>query len=131
MKRAILYALIATLSACAGSALLAPTEADLAQVRGRWPDADLAQLTDGHRTYRARCSSCHRLYAPGELAPDDWPEAVDYMSERAHLTPAEQTAVTRFLVAASLKSRADTSQNPCPTPTSPATNAPETKGPTR
>lgn len=135
MKRAVLCLLIAALSACAGAGLVAPTEADLAQVSGRWPDANLAQLTDGHRTYRARCASCHRPYAPGELAPDAWPEAVADMSERARLSPAEQTAVTRFLVAASLGARGATSQNAASAPAVPPPdsdlNPPETEGPTR
>ncbi len=127
----VLFTLVAPLSACAGPAVLAPTDADLARVSGRWPDADLAQLTGGHRTYRARCSSCHRQYAPGELAPDAWPEVVADMSERARLTPAEQTAVTRFLVAASAGSRGAASPIPTSTPPPSPTEAPPTEGPTR
>lgn len=114
MRGLTFIALAALLSACGGSATLAPTEADLARAQEQWPDASLSQLTAGHQTYRARCGSCHRLYAPGELPPESWPHAVAEMSDRARLNPTEQEATIRFLVAAALGSRALPSREASP-----------------
>ncbi|MEZ4269469.1 MAG: cytochrome c [Myxococcota bacterium] len=134
MKRSLLSVFVtfaALLVGCGGPAVLAPTEADLARISGRWPDASLAQLTEGHRTYRARCSSCHRTIAPSELAPEDWPDAVADMRERARLTPADEVAVTRFLVAASLYNPGGASQDEPTAPAEPALSPPQPEGPTR
>ncbi|MCB9729592.1 MAG: hypothetical protein H6744_08225 [Deltaproteobacteria bacterium] len=118
MSRSLpLLALLLALAACAPGVSLVPTEGDVAGVRPAYPDATLAQLEEGHRLYRARCGSCHRPHSPGELAPDAWPDIVADMAERAALSPDQSRAVTRFLVAVSIRAHAP------PTPEDPPLGA--------
>jgi len=54
-------------------------------------------LSSEERLYRAKCTSCHRAFDPGERK--DWPKAVDRMQaeKKTHLTPEERAEILLFL----------------------------------
>lgn len=49
------------------------------------------------RTYRSKCTSCHRAFAPAERK--DWPRILDKMQaeKKTHLTPEERATILLFL----------------------------------
>jgi len=53
----------------------------------------------GERLYRAHCASCHRLRDPAEHSAEEWARLVPRYGARAHLAPAEERAVLRWLEA--------------------------------
>jgi hypothetical protein len=54
-------------------------------------------LSEEERLYRAKCTSCHRAYAPGERK--DWPAVLDKMQaeKKTHLTEEERAQILTFL----------------------------------
>jgi hypothetical protein len=54
-------------------------------------------LSEEERTYRAKCTSCHRAYEPGERR--DWPVILDRMQaeKKTHLNPEERAQILAFL----------------------------------
>ena len=54
-------------------------------------------MSQEERTYRSKCTSCHRAYAPGERK--DWPRVLDKMQaeKKTHLTPEERAKILSFL----------------------------------
>ena len=61
------------------------------------PGTTLADLDRGRSTYLSKCTSCHRPVAPRSIGPTQWPQHVDEMRERAHLSPAEHDAIVLYL----------------------------------
>jgi len=47
--------------------------------------------------YRAKCTSCHRAYEPGER--NDWPAILDRMNaeKKTHLSADERAQILTFL----------------------------------
>lgn len=109
----------ATITACA-AALDHPTAQDVEWASSRWPDTSLQDLRHGRSLYVEKCAGCHNLPLPGAYSPDEWEGYVAYMTADAKLTPDEQLAITRFLIAASARARG--------VPASPASNKPTTDG---
>ena len=58
-------------------------------------------MTAEERLYRAKCTSCHRLYEPGERK--DWPRVLDRMQaeKKTHLNPQERAQILAYLQGAS------------------------------
>ena len=56
-------------------------------------------LSDGERTYLAKCTSCHAAYEPSERTPRKWVDAIDEMEARkkVHLQPAERALILTYL----------------------------------
>jgi hypothetical protein len=54
-------------------------------------------MSEEERTYRSKCTSCHRAYAPGERK--DWPRVLDKMQaeKKTRLTAEERTQILSFL----------------------------------
>lgn len=54
-------------------------------------------LSEEERLYRAKCTSCHRAFAPGQRK--DWPAVLDKMQaeKKTHLTPEERAQILQFL----------------------------------
>ena len=54
-------------------------------------------LSPEERVYRAKCTSCHRAYEPGER--NDWPAVLDRMNaeKKTHLSPEERAQILAFL----------------------------------
>jgi hypothetical protein len=66
----------------------------LAAACGSAPSRPLSQE---ERTYRAKCTSCHRAYEPGERK--DWPAVIDRMQaeKKTHLNEEERAQILQFL----------------------------------
>ena len=54
-------------------------------------------LSEEERLYRAKCTSCHRAYEPGERK--DWPQVLDRMQaeKKTHLNAEERSQILVFL----------------------------------
>src|SRR3954468_12937513 len=54
-------------------------------------------LTEEERTYRSKCTSCHRAHEPSERS--DWPQVLDRMQaeKKTHLTSEERASILQFL----------------------------------
>lgn len=54
-------------------------------------------LSEEERLYRAKCTSCHRAFAPGQRK--DWPAVLDKMQaeKKTHLAPEERAQILQFL----------------------------------
>jgi Dihaem cytochrome c len=54
-------------------------------------------LSEEERLYRAKCTSCHRAYAPGERK--DWPAILDKMQaeKKTRLSPEERAQILVYL----------------------------------
>jgi hypothetical protein len=54
-------------------------------------------LSPEERVYRAKCTSCHRAYEPGER--NDWPAVLDRMNaeKKTHLSADERAQILLFL----------------------------------
>jgi cytochrome c553 len=67
---------------------------------------DERSLTDGRKVFVNRCISCHALPDVAQYDSARIPRIVGWMSGRAHLTPAQQDALVKYLLA--VKSQAQT-----------------------
>lgn len=56
-------------------------------------------LTEGRSVLLNRCIQCHALPEVAKFSPDSLRRIVATMSDRAHLSPAEQEAVVKYLLA--------------------------------
>jgi cytochrome c5 len=52
---------------------------------------------DGVALYRAKCSGCHRPYAPQEIKPAKWQETFREMKKKAKLNDAEAETIRRYV----------------------------------
>jgi hypothetical protein len=54
-------------------------------------------LSQEERLYRAKCTSCHRMYEPGERK--DWPAVIDRMQaeRKTHLSEEERAQILLYL----------------------------------
>ncbi|MEO6325623.1 MAG: hypothetical protein ABIT01_12660 [Thermoanaerobaculia bacterium] len=53
---------------------------------------------EGIVLYRAKCSGCHRPYAPQEIAGASWDRSLPEMARRAKLTADEYDRIKRYLL---------------------------------
>jgi hypothetical protein len=58
-----------------------------------------APMSEGERTYRAKCTSCHRVYEPHEETPAQWVKTIDKMEalKKVKLTPEERAEILQYL----------------------------------
>jgi len=56
-------------------------------------------MSDGERTYRAKCTSCHRVYEPHEQTPAQWVQTLDKMEalKKVTLAPEERAQILQYL----------------------------------
>jgi mono/diheme cytochrome c family protein len=56
-------------------------------------------MSDGERTYRAKCASCHRVYEPAEETPGQWAATVEKMEalKKVTLLPEERAQILLYL----------------------------------
>ena len=56
-------------------------------------------MSDGERTYRAKCTSCHRVYQPAEQTPSQWVKTIDTMEalKKVSLAPEERAQILQYL----------------------------------
>lgn len=96
MRRLALFAFAATLAvllACA-AALPMATERDALLAGVPLPD-----LHAGRARYVAKCSGCHRLYAPPEYDDTAWALYVPAMRKRARLSDNDVAAILDYVTA--------------------------------
>jgi hypothetical protein len=113
LKIVLGIALVVGIMLGCAAALQHPVPQDAEWAQTRWPETTLSDLQHGRALYVQKCAGCHNLHLPQEYEPDEWEGYVAYMVADARLNPDEQTAITRFLVAASARARGvATSQKP-------------------
>ncbi|MFN2550343.1 MAG: hypothetical protein ABR567_23200 [Myxococcales bacterium] len=56
-------------------------------------------MSSGERLYRAKCTSCHRVYEPHEQSPQKWAATIDKMEaeKKVHLSPDERAEILGYL----------------------------------
>jgi cytochrome c2 len=56
-------------------------------------------MTSGERMYRAKCTSCHKVYQPSDQSPRQWAATVDRMEaeKKVHLSPDERAEILGYL----------------------------------
>lgn len=91
--------LLASLTACGGSAVPVPTAADATRGSSHFPGLTLNELSQGRALYVSRCGSCHVLKRPAELAPEQWQAEVGEMRKKngVNLSEPEAQAIVRYL----------------------------------
>ncbi|HKP94712.1 MAG TPA: cytochrome c [Fibrobacteria bacterium] len=95
-------AFVLLFSGCVGSGPVpAPTAKNVEYAGRNGQVTTLATLKVGRNLYVGRCSACHALKDPKDLAPADWPEMVQRMASNAKLTADQERAVTQYLVSVS------------------------------
>ncbi len=67
---------------------------------------------EGVALYRAKCSGCHRAYAPQEIKPGKWEETFREMKKKAKLNDAEAEAIRRYVEVDLIPSHGLTSASP-------------------
>jgi len=103
VKAAMLLALL-MFAGCA-TAVLVPTQDDVAAASAVFPDVTLHDLSDGRALFVARCAGCHQLPVPSAHRPDEWPGLVGKMEK---ISDGDKALIERYLVAASARSRPST-----------------------
>lgn len=96
--------LVGAAAGCA-AALDHPTSQDAEWASARWPNTSLADLQHGRALYVEKCAGCHNLPLPAQYSPEEWEGYVEYMTADAKLTKDEQSAITRYVTAASARAR--------------------------
>ena len=56
-------------------------------------------MSDAERLYRAKCTSCHRVYEPREQTPEQWVKTLDKMEalRKVTLDPGERAMILQYL----------------------------------
>ena len=62
--------------------------------------ADGPTLAEGRKVFLNRCIACHALPEIAHYDRERIPRIVGWMSGRAHLTPVQKEAVTKYLLTA-------------------------------
>ncbi|MBP6632932.1 MAG: cytochrome c [Kofleriaceae bacterium] len=96
MRTALLLGLV--LGGCGGGPPPPVTPVHASWAATQWAGVTLADLEEGRRLYRAKCSGCHLPVAPADVTRAAWPGHVAEMRERAHLEPTQVTLIERYLV---------------------------------
>lgn len=86
--------------ALSGCGTLETTAPPVTETLSRGAGVSSEELKSGRKLLALRCTSCHSLEPIAKYTPDEWRENVRAMSARAGLSPAEERAVTAYLVAA-------------------------------
>ncbi|MGZ3864581.1 MAG: hypothetical protein ACXVPN_15360 [Bacteroidia bacterium] len=76
----------------------AVTDAQVAAVQARFPDATKAELQTGYSVYTGACTRCHGTKDVTAYAEPKLLEIVDDMSKKAGISASEKQALIRFAV---------------------------------
>ena len=79
-----------------------------------------APMSDGERTYLARCTGCHAAYEPSERTPEEWQAAVRKMErwKKVSLDDGQRALILGYLTGA--EPPAGAASSPAPLAASPA-----------
>ena len=63
-----------------------------------------APVSEGERTYRTKCGSCHRLHQPAEFSRERWPAVVAEMErkKKIRLSPEQRALILGYLTGKSM-----------------------------
>jgi mono/diheme cytochrome c family protein len=86
------------LAACESTGFAPPPVTPQMAKTGR-REVSLATLQQGRKLFVSRCIECHTLPPVSSRTAMKWPGAVDRMSARARLQPAERDALFAYLQA--------------------------------
>lgn len=64
----------------------------------------LETLQTGHGVYMRKCGECHTHLLPDEITSKDWHIIVPGMAWNAGISPAEEKALLKYIIAARTKS---------------------------
>ena len=104
MKKRLVAALalpacVVILASCETTLTSAPPVTAAFVRAGRPEHADAQTLEAGRAVFLNRCISCHALPDIARYDSERIPGIVRWMSGRAHLTPEQKEALTRYLLA--------------------------------
>jgi len=63
-------------------------------------NTSLDTLQTGHGVYMRKCGECHTHLLPDEIASADWHVVVPGMAWNAGITPSEEDALMKYIIAA-------------------------------
>lgn len=64
----------------------------------RWPGSNAAELEEGSKIYRTRCSTCHGNFEITKFSEKKWFHEIDEMAPKARLNPTEKEQLTRYII---------------------------------
>lgn len=82
-----------------------PTEPGVSQlsaVKLKYPSATQEELNTGHKIYYGECKKCHGAAKTTEFTQEQWTGIIDRMAPKAHLTPEQKDAVTKYVMSMKL-----------------------------
>jgi len=86
------------LASCETSLKSAPPVTAAFVRSGLRENADARTLAEGRKVFLTRCISCHALPDATRYDSARIPRIVSWMSGRAHLTPEQKEALTKYLL---------------------------------
>jgi mono/diheme cytochrome c family protein len=103
MKKRLLAALalpacVVILASCETTLTSAPPVTAAFVRAGRHEQADAQTLEAGRKVFLNRCIPCHALPDIARYDSERLPGIVNWMSGRAHLTPEQKDALTKYLM---------------------------------
>ncbi|RJP75372.1 MAG: hypothetical protein C4532_00555 [Candidatus Abyssobacteria bacterium SURF_17] len=100
-----LFGAILLLVGCAGLTNSLPIPEHLMEQGAVRDDSQLDSLRRGRALAVTECTECHRLYWPGDYAPDEWPRIIRKMGYRTSLDAGQLSDLELYHVTASRAAR--------------------------
>jgi hypothetical protein len=75
----------------------APTDAQLAAVKTKFPAATMDELKKGHVIYYGACTNCHGAKPIGRWTEQEWVPILDNMAAKANLSAADKDATWKYI----------------------------------
>ncbi len=63
-------------------------------------NSSLDTLQTGHGVYMRKCGECHTHLLPDQISSEDWHVVVPGMAWNAGITPVEEEALMKYIIAA-------------------------------
>ena len=79
--------------------VFAPGEEQATAVKAKYPDATLAQLTEGYGIYTGTCTNCHGTKSIYRVSEAHWPSVIEDMAGKSKLTATQKDALTKYIFA--------------------------------
>lgn len=97
-----LFALACGSSKKAGSsaeASLAPGDAEVKAIQGKYADVTLQTLNEGYAVYSGPCTKCHGQKNIFSRSEQEWEKAINRMAPKAKITDAQKDALWKYVLA--------------------------------